>query len=529
MKIFFATVLFLSTFAGDIFAQCVTNVSGTISGRWTLAGSPYCVTGNVSVATLTIDPGVVVIFRGAYRFDVDGILTAIGTQQDSIVFRKDTSTSIAAWKGIVFNSSPPGSELGYCVIRGSDSSGIRINNSTTGVYPTVRNCRISNNSAKSGLGGGVYVNGSAKFTGCWIVGNLISAASGAAGAGIYAVGRIELENCIVRANSVSATVNCPAAGCTGTASGGGAYVSGVALLKNCRFDSNRVSITMNGTFPANSRGGGLFVSGSFRILNSIFSHNRVLVVYGAPANRHGGGIYCSTSADTSVVQNCTIVYNSDEGLRTTIDTLRILNSIVYFNTPDAAQIVGNAKVKYSDVFGGYPDPDSTNINFNPVFLSTSCLQIIPPSPCLDAGDTARVYNDACFVNGNRRRSWGSPRNDMGAHGGPGACDWDTSQLCIIVTSVSNAMVMPRQFSLSQNYPNPFNPETKINFQIPQTGDVSLKIYDVLGREVATLVSERMNPGTYSASWDATGFASGVYLYRMKAGGFAETKNLILLR
>ncbi len=85
-------------------------------------------------------------------------------------------------------------------------------------------------------------------------------------------------------------------------------------------------------------------------------------------------------------------------------------------------------------------------------------------------------------------------------------------------------------------PNPFNPETKINFQIPSTSDVTLKIYDLLGREVVTLVSERMNPGTYSASWNATGFASGVYLYRMRAGypstsprtWFVKTRKLVLL-
>lgn len=85
------------------------------------------------------------------------------------------------------------------------------------------------------------------------------------------------------------------------------------------------------------------------------------------------------------------------------------------------------------------------------------------------------------------------------------------------------------FALLQAYPNPFNPETKINFQIPQTSYVELKVFDLLGREVATLVNERMNPGTYSASWDASGFASGVYLYRIKAGQFVVTKKLLLLR
>ncbi|MBX2990996.1 MAG: T9SS type A sorting domain-containing protein [Bacteroidetes bacterium] len=96
---------------------------------------------------------------------------------------------------------------------------------------------------------------------------------------------------------------------------------------------------------------------------------------------------------------------------------------------------------------------------------------------------------------------------------------------------------PNTFTLSQNYPNPFNPESKISFQIPIASDVTLKVYDLLGREVATLVNERMNPGTYSATWNAAGFASGVYFYRLQAGsasagsaqGFVETRKLLLLR
>ncbi|MBX2990995.1 MAG: T9SS type A sorting domain-containing protein [Bacteroidetes bacterium] len=106
-----------------------------------------------------------------------------------------------------------------------------------------------------------------------------------------------------------------------------------------------------------------------------------------------------------------------------------------------------------------------------------------------------------------------------------------------VTAVKEGDSMPSIFSLSQNYPNPFNPESKISFQIPIASDVTLKIYDLLGREVATLVNERMSPGTYSATWNAAAFASGVYLYRMQAvsastgsaRGFVETRKLLLLR
>lgn len=87
----------------------------------------------------------------------------------------------------------------------------------------------------------------------------------------------------------------------------------------------------------------------------------------------------------------------------------------------------------------------------------------------------------------------------------------------------------RAYSLEQNYPNPFNPITNIRYQVSEVSHVTLKVYDLLGRDVATLVNERMNLGTYSASWNAVGFASGVYLYRLQAGSFSQVKKLILLR
>jgi hypothetical protein len=89
--------------------------------------------------------------------------------------------------------------------------------------------------------------------------------------------------------------------------------------------------------------------------------------------------------------------------------------------------------------------------------------------------------------------------------------------------------IPQQFALLQNYPNPFNPMTHFQFSIANLQMVSLKIYDVLGKEVAILVNEVKQPGNYNISWNADGLASGVYLYRLTAGSVVETKKLILLR
>ena len=88
---------------------------------------------------------------------------------------------------------------------------------------------------------------------------------------------------------------------------------------------------------------------------------------------------------------------------------------------------------------------------------------------------------------------------------------------------------PYNFKLSQNYPNPFNPSTKINYQLPTAGNVTIKVYDVLGNEIATLVNEEKPAGYYSVNFDLTSIASGIYFYQLQAGSFAETKKMILLK
>jgi hypothetical protein len=97
------------------------------------------------------------------------------------------------------------------------------------------------------------------------------------------------------------------------------------------------------------------------------------------------------------------------------------------------------------------------------------------------------------------------------------------------TGVGEVAALPRTFSLEQNYPNPFNPVTTVEFRIQSSEFVILKVFDLLGREVATLVNEVKQPGTYIVQWDATGMASGVYFYRLGAPGFIQTRKLLLLR
>ena len=89
--------------------------------------------------------------------------------------------------------------------------------------------------------------------------------------------------------------------------------------------------------------------------------------------------------------------------------------------------------------------------------------------------------------------------------------------------------IPKVYSLSQNYPNPFNPSTKINFALPKQGFVTLKIYDVLGREVRTLVNEVKSAGNFTVDFNASEFSSGVYFYKLESNGFSDIKRMMLIK
>ncbi len=100
----------------------------------------------------------------------------------------------------------------------------------------------------------------------------------------------------------------------------------------------------------------------------------------------------------------------------------------------------------------------------------------------------------------------------------------------IVTDIDElAENLPQVFGLQQNYPNPFNPSTTIKYQLPAKSHVTLKVYDVLGREVATLANNLEEPGYKAVQWDARSVASGVYLYRLQAGAFVQTSKMCVIR
>ena len=122
-------------------------------------------------------------------------------------------------------------------------------------------------------------------------------------------------------------------------------------------------------------------------------------------------------------------------------------------------------------------------------------------------------------------------------GGNGRGDASITLTNVPLPVDENPYYSPAEFDLGQNFPNPFNPNTIIGYQLSVSSNVTLKVYDVLGNEIATLVNEKKPAGTYEVTFDASGFPSGVYLYRLQARNsstswgqsFVETRKMLLMK
>ncbi len=135
-----------------------------------------------------------------------------------------------------------------------------------------------------------------------------------------------------------------------------------------------------------------------------------------------------------------------------------------------------------------------------------------------------------FKNQNLNGNWVIALNDN-ATPDPGVLQaWSICFYSGNITQVfSNNTGTPDRYSLGQNYPNPFNPTTKINFSIPKAGLVSLKVYDMLGREVSSIVNRQLTAGTFTAEFDGSALSSGTYFYRLQVNDFVEIRKMVLLK
>ncbi|MDX1699958.1 MAG: T9SS type A sorting domain-containing protein [Melioribacteraceae bacterium] len=379
-------------------------------------------------------------------------------------------------------------------------------------FVTISKNRVSGNRARakdSGYGGGINI---------W-----------------HAVptGNVIIENNLISDNTVS----------SGFPRGGGIACQDVKpIIRNNVVLRNSVHLKVPDSVITNevAKGGGISVRWKSNkasypaiLLDATIENNTVLY----NKAEYGSGIHIGNS--NFEIRNCIVRLNG-----------AILNSKPQINI----NIIGSDKSKYkqivcySNVQGGHEGEG--NIDIDPRFGDSRfyCLSRTT-SECIDAGDPDVKYEDVEDPDSTGipwAPAFGTLRNDMGAYGGPNAKWGEMKILEEISTDVNDInSILPDDITLSQNYPNPFNPSTTIKYSIATASteynsvlqNVILKVYDLLGQEVATLVNEAQKPGNYEVIWNpsADGLSvnrhipSGVYFYKLTYGDYTITKKLVLLK
>ena len=212
------------------------------------------------------------------------------------------------------------------------------------------------------------------------------------------------------------------------------------------------------------------------------------------AGTWGGGVFLSTDngASWSAVNSGLPKWPYDTTLITSVNTFEVIGANLFAGTDEGIFLSTDNGTHWSEVNSG---------------LRNHIVRVLAISPATGGRDSTNLFAGT-FGSG----VWRRPLSEM------------------ITTSVRQSSAQaPERFELEQNYPNPFNPSTVISYQLAVNSNVTLKVYDLLGREVAVLVNERKDAGRYSVQWSASRFSSGIYFYFLSAGKFQETKRMILLK
>jgi len=516
--------------------------AGQVSGRWSLDGSPYVLRGVIEIAahdTLQISPGVRILFAGPARIEVSGTLLALGADGDSIVFTTDTVVNPDGWAGLRLSGAGSSARLEYCLLEhartlGSNDFGlggaIFCDHGQLVLFKcTIRHCRalsgsglfarnasvltisesvIRDNGNLSGCGGAVCLRSGSLLTmaDCDVAFNTSLYGAGLCVDASTAV----IENSAIRKNTAAVW-------------GGGLFCSAATVtLRNCLISSNAsvggggldgrwgVWLTMERCVVANNAsvrvgaegpGGGMILQGGEQwISNCTFVGNFAAqggAIYGGNSmhlfnsivagHPTGRGLYF-TSAGADVRYCC---FSGNEG-----GNFAGLNIPAYLGQIVRVNANGDSSDSYLNIFLDPAFNDSAEVRYS----------LTAGSPCVDAGSPL------------------SPRDPDGTVTDMGAYPYDQAN-----GSVETPAALPQQLVLHPAYPNPFNPTTALVFDLPLTGRVSLRVFDLLGREVALLADRPMSAGSHTLEWNAATQCSGTYFAVLESSGARFVQKLLLLK
>lgn len=276
----------------------------------------------------------------------------------------------------------------------------------------------------------------------------------------------------------------------------------------------------------------------FNYSGGTISNNIITGNYGGE-DYGGGGIWIlGNNAKPILVNNNTVIRNKSiargGAMWCTGTSVSGNNNILWGNTGAvSAQIYNSGStvtMRFSDIQFG--QTGTGNKNVEPVFAD-STFKLTAASPCIDAGDSAIVYNDVAIISGQTQAappSQGTIRNDMGAYGGPGVL---TLSQIITGTEKQQEMQQSSSFYIIGNYPNPFNPSTKVSFSIQRANDVSYSIYTAMGSLLMNQELGFLPAGIHSFAVNLSAFGrpitSGIYFVTIRAGEKLRTIKMLLLK
>ncbi|MFH0734385.1 MAG: YCF48-related protein [bacterium] len=218
------------------------------------------------------------------------------------------------------------------------------------------------------------------------------------------------------------------------------------------------------------------------------------VIYAETANDQFGHVFCFDENTFLVISNKKVYKSSDGG--TTLNTLFVNTQSSFSIT--SAEFFGPANGYLATTEGIYRTLDGGSTWNSNINLSCQSLTFISPT-----------------------EGWGASSSYGIIHTKNGGVS--------SVETIENGDFIPDGYSLEQNFPNPFNPSTTILFNLPQNEFVTLKIYDILGKEITTLINQQLNAGSYKNLWSPSNLASGIYFYSLQAGKFNQTRKMIFLK
>ena len=246
------------------------------------------------------------------------------------------------------------------------------------------------------------------------------------------------------------------------------------------------------------------------------------------AGTWGSGVYLSTNngKNWKAVNNGLPKNPADTTQYVSINSFAVIGTNLFVGTDyDGVFLSANSGVNWQKVSSGLP----VNNYISSFAVSGTNLFAGTPEGVFLTTNNGASWNDVSKGLANTDvLSLTVSNSDLFA-GTNGSGVWKRP-LSELVTAVENGHNnIPNNFELKQNYPNPFNPSTNIDFAIPQSSFVNLKVYDILGREAATLVNEEKPAGNYQIEFNAANHPSGIYFYKLQAGSFTESKKMILLK